>query len=132
MAKKNNDGGKILGIAAAAAAAIAGAYFLYGKSSPKSKRKVRSWALKAKGEILERLEDMEHITQKNYNQVVDEVARGYRGLKNVDRSELTEMVSELKAHWESISKQVQTGMTKSPAKKAEIKALPEPKIKIKE
>ena len=44
------------GIAAAAIGAAVGSYFLTGSRKAKTKRVLRGWMLKAKGEILEKLE----------------------------------------------------------------------------
>ena len=44
----------------AAAVAAAGAYFLYGsKNAAQNRTKVKSWMLKAKAEVLEKLEQAE-------------------------------------------------------------------------
>jgi hypothetical protein len=46
------------GIAAGVAAAALGAYFLYGsKDAKKNRAKVKGWMLKARGEVLEQLEN---------------------------------------------------------------------------
>jgi len=92
-----------LGLVAAAAAA-AGAYFLYGPKGARNRRRVKSWTLKAKGEVLEQLEALKAVNEKKYHQVVDAVARRYRSLKNVDPRELQQLVKELKGHWRNISK----------------------------
>ena len=69
MAKKQTDisNAQKLGIGVGlttAAVAAVGAYFLYGsKDAPKNRKKVKSWALKAKGEVLEVLEKAEKIEQ---------------------------------------------------------------------
>jgi len=97
------------GIAAAAVAAIAGAYFLYQKATPKQKKKIRGWALKAKGEVLERIEKLENISEKTYNNIVETVTKNYRGVKNINPKELASLKSDLKRHWKRIQKQVEEG-----------------------
>jgi uncharacterized protein HemX len=95
-----------LALAAAAAAAAAGAYFVYGKDGAKNRKKISSWALKAKGEVLERLEKMKEVDQQAYAKVVDAVTARYAAVKGVDKAELAQMVRELKGHWDSIAKQI--------------------------
>lgn len=122
MARKNTDSrnddtkkvaaavGIGLGVAAAAAA---GAYFLYGKQGARARRKVKGWMLRAKGEVLDRMESMKDISQPAYNAVVDEVVKRYRGLKNIEPGEVMAMAQELKSHWNSISRDIRKGANKS-------------------
>jgi len=94
--------------------AAAGTYFLYGAEKAKSNRKkVKSWMLKAKGEVLEQLEKMDIIDEKKYQAAVDKVAAKYRMLKNIDRKEVEETVADMKRHWKN--------MTKAPAKRTGVK-----------
>ncbi len=102
MAKKK-EGGSGLGLALAAAAA-AGIYFLYGSNDAKKNRKaVKGWTLKAKGEVLEKLENLKgELTEENYHKIVDSVTSKYK-----DRKEDAEaLVKDLKGHWKSIKKHV--------------------------
>ena len=91
---------------ALAAALILGAYFLYGKDGAKNRKKVRGWALKMKGEILEKMEQIPEISEEIYSKLIDEASSRYEALKNVDPEELKEMVKELKGHWDSIQEQM--------------------------
>ena len=54
---------KIVGAGVGLAAVAAGAHFLYGKDGATNRKKVRGWALKAKGEMLEKLEENFPINQ---------------------------------------------------------------------
>jgi len=113
--KKNTEIAGAVGIGLAALAA--GALFLYGKGGAKRRQAVKGWMLKAKGEVLEKLETLEDFSQASYNRIVDEVAGHYKKLKNIESSEIVEMVTELKGHFGSIQKQ----LAKKPAKKTAIK-----------
>ena len=93
-----------VGLAALTAAAV-GAYFLFGKEGKKRRNKVKSWMLKARGEVLEQLENLQELNQAAYNRVIDEVASNYKKLKHIDPLEVAQMVGELKSHWKSIHKQ---------------------------
>lgn len=91
-------------------AAAAGTYFLYGaKQAKKHRKQVKSWMLKAKGEVLEQLEKMDVIDEKKYQAAVDKVASKYRAIKNVDQKDVEETMADLKKHWKN--------MIKTPVKK---------------
>jgi hypothetical protein len=107
------------GIAAVAAAA-AGTYFLYGtKKGAKARKQIKGWTLKAKGEILERMESMKDISEESYKKVIDEVGAKYKAVKNIDGKDLEAFAKELKAHWKDIKKEIEkkTKPTKRKAKR---------------
>ncbi|OHA81464.1 MAG: hypothetical protein A2675_03255 [Candidatus Yonathbacteria bacterium RIFCSPHIGHO2_01_FULL_51_10] len=119
-AKKTSGGigaGAIMGIAAVAAAAAAGGYFLYGKDGAKNRKKVRGWMLKAKGEILEKVEKLKDVSEEEYAKAIDVVAAKYRAVKSIDPAEVEAMVKELKGHWKNIKKTVAPKATKRPPRK---------------
>ncbi len=100
-AKKESNTGKVA-VGAGIVAALAGAYFLYGsKDATKNRKKVKGWTLKAKGEILEKLEKVEHASQAQYETTVDSVLGKYKALKNVDLSEVDSLGKDLKRHWKA-------------------------------
>ncbi len=103
--KENNKGnGVALGVGLGLIAAMsAGAYYLYGTKEGKNKRvKIRGWALKAKGEVLEKLENLKEVNQEKYDAIIDTVSRKYAGIKSIDKSELDALVTDLKKHWKNI------------------------------
>jgi hypothetical protein len=103
-AKSNASVGVGIGLGAAAVAA-AGAYFLYGsKSAAKNRKQVKSWALKAKAEVLEKLEDAQEMTQKEYDDLIKSVTGAYAGAKNANKKDIIEFSKEMKDHWKSIEK----------------------------
>jgi DNA-directed RNA polymerase subunit F len=108
MAKKSI--GKDIAIGAgiaAAVAAVAGAYFLYGaKDAAKNRKKVKAWSLKAKGEVLEKLEKLSDINEEIYHKIVDEVSAKYQKIKDIDQEDIENFVGELKSHWKKIEKEV--------------------------
>lgn len=87
----------------AAAVAAAGAYFLYGsKDSDKNRKAVKSWALKAKADVLERLEDAKNMSQDEYDNLVHSVADAYSGVKGATKTDLKTFKSEMKDYWTAI------------------------------
>ena len=101
-----------IGITTAAVAA-AGTYFLYGTQDAKKNRtKVRSWALKAKAEVLEALEQAKHMTPEEYEALVEGVVGSYGKLRNVTNTELKAFEKEMKSHWGRIEKSVKLPVKK--------------------
>ncbi|OGZ68781.1 MAG: hypothetical protein A3D44_02180 [Candidatus Staskawiczbacteria bacterium RIFCSPHIGHO2_02_FULL_42_22] len=109
MQKKNNLVKDVVigaGIAAAVAAA-AGVYFLYGsKNAAKNRKMVKGWMLKAKGEVLEKLENVKEVNEEIYHKIIDQVSKKYQAMKSVDRKDIAEFVRELKSHWQGLAKEI--------------------------
>jgi hypothetical protein len=88
-----------------AAVAAAGAYFLYGnKNAAKNRKQVKSWALKAKAEVLEKIEDAKEMTEDEYQDLVGSVVTAYQSAKGATRKDLKEFASEMSDHWKQIEK----------------------------
>lgn len=103
----------------AAAVAAAGAYFLYGsKNAAKNRKTVKSWALKAKAEVLEKLEEAKHMSKEEYEELVNSVAGAYVGIKNASKSDIKTFQAEMKDYWKSIEK---IAMPKKKAAKKAVK-----------
>jgi hypothetical protein len=81
-------------------------YFFTGERGARNRRKVRDWMLTAKGEILERMEDVKDLNQETYERIVDSVLKRYRTLRDVSATELAEFGRELKGHWRNIERKV--------------------------
>ena len=107
-----------VGITATAAAA-AGAYFLLGSpNAEKNRKKVKSWMLKAKAEVLEALENAERMTEIEYQELVDMIADGYATVQGATRSEIADFRKEMKEHWRKIEKSAVAKKAKRVAKTA--------------
>lgn len=97
----------------ATAVAAAGAYFLYGSEHAKDNRKrVKSWMLKAKAEVLESLEQAQEMTEEEYDKLIDSVSSAYSRLKDASKADIATFKREMKQHWKGIEKAA------NPAKKA--------------
>lgn len=94
-----------LGVAALAAA-TAGAMFLYGKEGAKHRKQIKGWAIKMKGDVIEKLEQLKDLNEDTYKKVIDQVADKYRKVKNMDLAQLEGEVKGLKSHWRNISDQI--------------------------
>ncbi len=106
--KKSLSGAQKVGVGVgltAAAVAAAGAYFLYGsKDAEKNRKKVKSWALKAKADVLEALEKAEHITKEEYDALVEVVGGTYSKVKDATSGEIKDFKKEMHDHWKHIEK----------------------------
>ena len=102
----------------ALAAAAAGTYFLYGtKKGAKTRKQIKGWALKAKGEILEKMEELQEINEKTYNKIVDEVKAGYKKVKKIDAKDVEAFGKEMKSHWKGIKAEIEKKAGKKKGKK---------------
>lgn len=121
MAKKTSNSKKTstksyltwgAGIGALAAGA-AGAYFLYGtKEGAKRRKKIKSWAVRMKGDVMKKLENLKEVNEEIYNKVIEEVGEQYKKVKSIDPQEVADLVDEMKRYWKHVKKDLQT-----PAKK---------------
>lgn len=107
-AKKELSGAQKVGIGiglTAAAVAAAGAYFLYGsKNAAQNRKKVKSWTLKAKGEVLEALEKAEQITEAEYAALVAAAGEAYGTVQKATRGELKDFKTEMTEYWNKLQK----------------------------
>ena len=113
----NNNKAAVAGVGvglAALAAAAAGAYYFYGtKHSAQHRKQMKGWMIKARGEVVEKLEQMKDMSQENYDKIVDQVSQKYGKLKNVDPEDVKSMVADMRKHWKNIAGQLKP----APAKK---------------
>ena len=92
------------GLAAAAVAAALASYLFTGPQATKTKKVLKSWMLKAKGEILAQLENMGDVGQEAYDNAVDMVAKKYSQMAGISKEEVDEMAVELKKQWKMVNK----------------------------
>lgn len=124
MKKRNTphakSAGKKLAIGvglAALAAAAAGTYFLYGsKNAGKNRKRVKAWTLKAKGEVLEKLENLKVVDEEIYRKIVKDVAARYQALKKIDTKDVLAFATELNNHWKEIAKKAGTSARRAAKK----------------
>lgn len=115
----------------AAAVAAAGAYFLYGsKDAVKNRKSVKSWMLKAKAEVLEKLEKAQEMSKEEYEALIDTIGTSYAAVKEVSKAEVDTFKKEMKKHWAEIEKKGKKAAPAKVAKKvATKKAAPKKAVK---
>lgn len=99
--KKKSGGGKL---AAALIGAAAAGYYLYGPKGSQNRQKVKAWSLKAKAEVLEKIEKAKTLGESEYAKHVDTVTAKYAKVKAVGKDEAAKLNRELKSHWSAIKK----------------------------
>jgi hypothetical protein len=107
----------------AAAGLYAGAHLLFGNSenAKRNSKKLQSFAIKMKGDVVEKLEKAKQLSEPIYNQIVDDVSKKY---KKVEKMQLGEIVAELKRQGKKILKDVkaEVGDLAQTVKKEVVKA----------
>jgi hypothetical protein len=105
MQKKANKSNavKYAVIGASLAGLAATAYFFFGPKGKKHRQHAASWAIKMKGEVVEKLENAREITQPVYWEIIDTVAKEYKKGKKASQPEINALANDLKKHWKSMS-----------------------------
>lgn len=117
VSKKEHSSGGNLKVASVigglAAAAAIGGYFLYqNKDAQKKIKSIKGWVLKAKGEVLEKIENLKEVNQEAYQKAVDMVLVKYEKLSHIDSGDVAKVSKELKSHWKAIQAELEEGSKK--------------------
>jgi len=107
MAKKQTKGvsaKQVIGVGVGVAALSAAAYLLFGPNGKKNRKAIKGWAVKMKGEIIEKFEEAKELTEPVYNEIIDKVQQKYSKIQNIDKEELQATIAEIKKNWKAIQK----------------------------
>lgn len=122
MAKKQKQGisaKQVIGVGVGVAALSAAAYLLFGPNGKNNRKVIKGWAVKMKGEIIEKFEEAKELTEPVYNEIIDRVQAKYAKLQNIDKKELEATVAEIKKNWKALKKSSmpkKSGKTKTATK----------------
>jgi hypothetical protein len=61
-----------------------------------------------KGDVIEKLEMAQEISEPVYHEIIDSVAKEYEKGMKASKAEINELAQDLKKHWKTISKSAQT------------------------
>ncbi|MCF7833922.1 MAG: hypothetical protein K9L98_03620 [Candidatus Pacebacteria bacterium] len=102
--KKSSDTstGNLVALGAGVVALATAGYFLLGPDGKKNIKKIKGWTLKAKGEVLEKIEKAKEISEPTYYKIVDTVMKKYLSAENKKEAEM--LAKDLKKHWKTIIK----------------------------
>lgn len=89
-------------IGATAAALAAGTYFFKSKLDKRQAGRMKGWMVRMKGDIIERLEGAEEITESIYRKIIDAAANAEMVGSKVPRSEILQLATDLKRQWKTI------------------------------
>lgn len=107
MKKEKNDGvsaGKVVAVGAGVVALATASYFFFGPEGKKNRNSLKGWMVKMKGEIIEKIEGVEDLTEDLYNKIVDTVAAKYVKAGKIGEMELRMFSDMLKTQWKGIVK----------------------------
>ena len=110
--KGASKGAQTAAVTAGVAGLAAAAYFFLGPNGKKNQKAVKSWAIKMKGDVVEKLENAREVGEPIYHQIIDTVAAKYEKGKATAPAEVQALAQDLKKHWKTISSAI------TPAKKA--------------
>lgn len=104
----NHGSGKMkLFVLGASLAGLAAAYFFLGPKNKKNLENTKSWAIKMRGDVIEKLEQVRDISEAVYGGIIDSVATKYEKSLKSNSKEIRELAQDLKTHWRVISKSVE-------------------------
>ena len=125
MAKKTSNTGTVVAVSAGVAALGAAAYLLFGPEGKKHQKDLKSWMLKMKADVMEKMEKAvdgaKDLSAEAYEDIVSAVEAKYKAMKNVDADTLAKEVASLKKNWRAMTKMAKA--KKGGAKKAVKKAV---------
>lgn len=121
--------GLVVGIAAGVAAITAAGYFLFGPQGKNNRKVIKGWTVKMKGEVLEKIEKLKHITPEVYDSIIDDVATKYSKLKHIAPEELEMVKANLKRYWKIIARDIKAKEGGAKKKVATTKAVVKKAVK---
>lgn len=105
QAKKSNVG-KMVAAGAGVIALSTAAYLLFGPEGKKHRKDLKSWMIKMKAEVMEKMEEAKELTGPAYEAIVNEVSEKYKSLKNISADDLAKEAQSLKKHWKMMSSEM--------------------------
>ena len=119
----------VIGASLAGLAAVA--YFFLGPEGKKHQKNVKSWAIKMKGDVVEKLEAARSVGEPSYHAIIDSVAAKYEKAKKTSPTEIKALAQDLKKHWKTISSSIKTEKPKTTKTTKTVKKAVKPKPKAK-
>jgi len=119
--KKHSSAGMKLLVVGASLAGLAAAYFFL---TPKGKKKIndtKSWVIKMKGDVIEKIEQTLEISESIYNDIIDSVAVKYEKNSKANVEEVKELAKDLKKQWPALSLTVKNKKNKKAKEVSKVK-----------
>lgn len=97
------------GVLAAAALAAAGYYFYASKNAKKNRQVAAKWAGEFKRDVVKRAKALKNVDRAAVAAIVEQSARAYKGIRELDHSEIERAAKELKNNWQKIARELKRG-----------------------
>lgn len=97
------------GVLAAAALAAAGYYFYASKDAKKNRQVAAKWAGEFKKDVVKRAKALKNVDRAAVAAIVEQSARAYKGVRELDRGEVERAAKELKKNWQKIANELKKG-----------------------
>ncbi len=101
-AVKGSKAVKAVAVGAGLAAVAATAYFFFGPKGKAHQKQAKAWAIKMKGDIVEKLEAARDVTEPVYRKIVDSVAEEYAKRAKAGKAEVMALAMQLKKQWKTL------------------------------
>lgn len=101
---ENSSTGTAMAVGAGVIALAAASYFFFGPEGKKNRHNLKGWMVKMKGEVIEKMENAEHMTEAAYEKIVDAVAVKYAKAGKISEAEIRLFAAMLKQQWKGIVK----------------------------
>jgi len=123
MKKNINEGDEKSGamkllIFGASLGGLAAAYFFLSPKHKKNLENAKSWVIKMKGDVVEKIEQAREITEVAYNKIIDAVALKYEKELKSNPEEVKALADDLKKDWEAISRSAKAKKTETAKKES--------------
>jgi hypothetical protein len=106
--KNSSDVVKMAIVGASIAGLAATAYFFFGPKGKQHQKHAKAWAIKMKGDVVEKLEKAREVSEPVYREIIDSVAAEYEKGAKASHEEISELAQDLKKHWKTISNSTRT------------------------
>jgi hypothetical protein len=106
--KNSSDVVKMAVVGAGIAGLAATAYFFFGPKGKQHQKHAKAWAIKMKGDVVEKLENAREVSEPVYRGIIDSVAAEYEKGAKASHEEISELAQDLKKHWKTISNSTRT------------------------
>jgi len=99
--------GKKLVIGAGMAALGAATYYFFGPEGQKHRKDFKSWTIKMKADIIEKIDEAGEVTESLYHKIIDEVAEMYVKAGKAGKEEISVYAETLKKQWDRIVEEIE-------------------------
>ena len=101
--KEGSNAVNLMVLGATLAGLAATAFFFFGPKGEKNQRHAKAWAIKMKGDVVEKLEEADNISEAVYQEIIDSVAAEYKKGMKAGNEEIDALAQDMKEHWDTIS-----------------------------